>query len=78
MDILQAFQKKLIATNTGLTKVAVQCSADPDASGWLIKVWFFASFPIAIGIVKIATFDKPEAVGRCKTYCSQLNFQENM
>ena len=24
------------ATNTNLAKVAVQCSAEPDASGWLI------------------------------------------
>jgi hypothetical protein len=24
--------------NTGLAKVAVQCSADPEVSGWLIKV----------------------------------------
>jgi len=39
-----------------LAKVAVQCSADPEVSGWLIKHWFSASIPIAIGMVKIANF----------------------
>ena len=29
---------------------------------WLIKVWFSASIPIAIGMVKIATFAKPDTV----------------
>jgi hypothetical protein len=48
--------------NTGLAKVAVQCSADPEVSGWLIKVWFSASIPKAFGMVKIATFAKPETV----------------
>ncbi|MCA6492901.1 MAG: hypothetical protein IM572_09515, partial [Chitinophagaceae bacterium] len=28
--------KRRAAANTGLAKVAVQCAADPDASGWLI------------------------------------------
>jgi hypothetical protein len=44
-----------------LAKVAVQCSADPEVSGWLIKVWFSAS----TFVVKIATFAKPENV-TCK------------
>jgi hypothetical protein len=48
--------------NTGLAKVAVQCSADPEVSGWLIKVWFSASIPKAFGMVKIATFAKPQNV----------------
>ena len=48
------------AYNTGLAKVAVQCSADPARAGWLIKVWFSAS----TFVVKIATFAKPENVGR--------------
>jgi len=50
------------AHNSGLAKVAVQCSADPEVSGWLIKHWFSASIPIAIGMVKIATFAKPQNV----------------
>jgi hypothetical protein len=41
-----------------LAKVAVQCSADPEVSGWLIKVWFSAS----TFVVKIATFAKPDTV----------------
>jgi len=45
-----------------LAKVAVQYSADPEVSGWLIKHWFSASIPIAIGMVKIATFAKPQNV----------------
>jgi hypothetical protein len=45
-----------------LAKVAVQCSADPEVSGWLIKVWFSASIPKAFGMVKIATFAKPQTV----------------
>jgi hypothetical protein len=51
------------AGNTGLAKVAVQCSADTFTFGaaysvWLIKVWFSAS----TFVVKIATFAKPENV----------------
>jgi hypothetical protein len=34
----------------------------PQTHLWLIKVWFSASIPIAIGMVKIATFAKPENV----------------
>ena len=50
--------------NTGLAKVAVQCSADPEVSGCLIKVWFSAS----TFVVKIATFAKPEnVIGYVKT-----------
>jgi hypothetical protein len=30
---------------------------------WLIKVWFSALIPIAIGMVKFATFAKPGTVG---------------
>jgi len=45
-----------------LAKVAVQYSADPEVSGWLIKVWLSASIPIVIGMVKIATFAKPQNV----------------
>jgi hypothetical protein len=30
--------ERTTATNTGLAKVAVQCSADPEVSGWLIKI----------------------------------------
>jgi hypothetical protein len=45
-----------------LAKVAVPFSADPEVSGWLIKVWFSASIPKAFGMVKIATFAKPENV----------------
>ncbi|MDZ4712931.1 MAG: hypothetical protein SGI89_11495 [bacterium] len=40
--------------------MAVQCSADPEVSGWLIKHWFSASIPIDIGMVKITTFAKPQ------------------
>jgi hypothetical protein len=29
---------------------------------WLIKVWFSASIPIAIGMLKIAAFAKPKTV----------------
>ena len=36
---------KAQAHNTGLAKVAVQCSADPARAGWLIKVWLSASIP---------------------------------
>ena len=46
--------------NSTYKKLAVQCSADPEVSGWLIKHWFSASIPIDIGIVKIATFAKPQ------------------
>ncbi len=42
------------AYNTGLAKVAVQCSADT------FVVWFSAS----TFVVKIATFAKPETVMR--------------
>jgi len=52
--------EKRAAYNSGLAKVAVQCSADPEVSGWLIKHLFSASIPIAIGMVKIATFAKPQ------------------
>jgi len=52
----------LASDNSGLAKVAVQCSAYPEVSGWLIKNWFSASIPIAIGMVKIATFAKPQNV----------------
>jgi hypothetical protein len=45
-----------------LAKLAVQCFVDPEVSGWLIKVWFSASIPKAFGMVKIATFAKPENV----------------
>ena len=45
------------ACNTGLAKVAVQCSsATAETHLWLIKIWFSASIPIGIGMVKIATF----------------------
>ena len=37
--------KRNTAANSGLAKVAVQCSADPEVSGWLIKHWFSASIP---------------------------------
>ena len=47
------------AGNTGLAKVAVQCSVSAEPR-WLIKVWFSASIPKAFGMVKIATFAKPE------------------
>jgi hypothetical protein len=46
---------------TVLAKVAVQCSVFAQ-SRWLIKVGFSASIPIVIGMVKIATFAKPETV----------------
>ncbi len=50
--------------NSGMAKVAVQCSADPDVSGWLIKVWFSVSIPQKCGMVKIATSAKPQYVMR--------------
>jgi hypothetical protein len=57
-------QKEPHAANTGLEKVAVHCSADPEVSGWLIKVRFYAS----TFVVKTATFAKPKNVsGHCKT-----------
>jgi len=49
-------RNKAYTLNSGLVKVADQCFADPEVSGWLIKHWFFASIPIDIGMVKIATF----------------------
>ena len=40
--------------NTGLAKVAVKCSADPEVSGWLIKVWFSAStFVVKIEVTAV-------------------------
>jgi hypothetical protein len=47
-----------------LAKVAVQSSADiPIVIGmWLIKNWFSASIPKTFGMLKIATFAKPETV----------------
>jgi hypothetical protein len=50
--------KKQRTANTGLAKVAAQCSTDPEVSGWLIKVRFYAS----TFVVKTATFAKPENV----------------
>jgi len=50
--------RKQRTANSGLAKVAVQCSADPEVSGWLIKHWFSAS----TFVVKIATFAKPQNV----------------
>jgi hypothetical protein len=41
--------------NTGLAKVAVQCSADTFVVN---QSWFSASIPITIGMVKITTFAK--------------------
>jgi len=52
---MQLTTDKTPATNTGLAKVAVQCSA---VTLWLIKVWFSAS----TFVVNIATFAKPENV----------------
>jgi len=52
---MQLTTDKTPATNTGLAKVAVQCSA---VTLWLIKVWFSAS----TFVVNIATFAKPETV----------------
>jgi hypothetical protein len=51
--------------NTGLAKVAVQCSADTFVVN---QNWFSAS----TFVVKIATFAKPENVtGHCKTTLKQ-------
>jgi len=50
------------ASNSSLEKVAVFCSEDPKVSGWLIKHWFSASIPTAIGMVKITTFAKPQNI----------------
>jgi len=47
------------AANSGLAKVAVQCSADTFLVN---QIWFSVSIPIAIGMVKIATFAKPQIV----------------
>jgi hypothetical protein len=44
-----------------LAKVAVQCSADPEVSGWFIKVLVLRINPPR-RMVKIATFAKPETV----------------
>ncbi len=44
--------RKAHTPNRGLAKLAIQCSADPEVSGWLIKHWFSAS----TFEVKIATF----------------------
>jgi hypothetical protein len=57
-----------------LAKVAVKCSADPEVSGWLIKVWFFAS----IFVVKIATFAKRQTVvGNAYTRKILVFFKKN-
>jgi hypothetical protein len=53
--------KRKTAGNTGLAKVAVQSSVSAEPR-CLIKVWFSASIPIAIVMVNIATFAKPETV----------------
>ena len=45
----------------------------PQINLWLIKVWFSASIPIGIGMVKIATFAKPETV----TSHSKITLQTN-
>ncbi len=50
-------EKEHRTANTGLAKVAVQCSsATAETHLWLIKIWFSASIPIGIGMVKIANF----------------------
>ena len=67
------------AANNVLAKVAVQCSADPDASGWLIirQLADSASIPIDIGMVKIATFAKPQNVsGQAKKLKELTNKKE--
>ena len=53
-------RNKAHTPNRRLAKVAVQCSADPEVSGWLIKHWYSASTLV----VKIATFAKPQNVVR--------------
>jgi len=63
MTVNKHSDKRSTGANSVLAKVAVQCSADPEVSGWLIKHWCYASIPIAIGMVKIATFAKPQNVG---------------
>ena len=35
-------RNKAYTLNSGLVKVADQCFADPEVSGWLIKHWLFA------------------------------------
>jgi len=51
-----AFDDRTPACNSGLAKVAVQCSADTFVVN---QIWFSAS----TFVVKIATFAKPETVG---------------
>jgi hypothetical protein len=44
----------------------------------LIKHWFYASIPIAIGMVKIATFAKPKSVmGKLKRTNNKLKLEKN-
>jgi hypothetical protein len=58
MMICHFDEKEKRTPNTGLAKVAVQCSADK----FMVKLsWFSAS----TFVVKIATFAKPETV-KCK------------
>ncbi len=68
--------EKTTATNTGLAKVAVKCSADTFVVN---QSWFSAS----TFVVKIATFAKPENVSItfAKTFLIAINsnqtFQSN-
>ena len=59
MTVNKHSDKRSTGANSVLAKVAVQCSADPEVSGWLIKHWFSAM----AFVVKIATFAKPQNVG---------------
>jgi hypothetical protein len=50
-------EKEHRTDNIGFAKKRVQCSsATAETHLWLIKVWFSASIPIGIGMVKIANF----------------------
>ena len=42
---LSYVDREVRTDNSTYKKLAVQCSADPEVSGWLIKHWFSASIP---------------------------------
>jgi len=51
------------AHNSTYKKLAVQCTAEISiAIGMVNQNWFSASIPIAIGMVKIATFAKLQTI----------------
>jgi len=71
MDRQTTTEKEERRHNTGLAKVAVQCSsATAETHLWLIKVWFSAS----TFAVKIPTFSKPEtAMAKTQVCCETFS-----